>query len=403
MKIDILVCVILATFAVLPVIASGAPAIAIYTDAETYQSGDMITARLSASNDTEAMTVDVYVALFMPNGSFMLFVQGGWLTGAIVPWLADVNVPSGFNMAATPLFWLTIPSEAEGDYEFAAGLAYPGTCNFVNEISYAPFSIMGSDPLVDIKMVQVPEGSFLMGSPDNEEGREDNEGPMRTVNISAFLMSETEITEKQWEDAMGWNDCIEKRGAEYPVEGVTWFDCLSFCNKLSEASDYVKCYTLTNIFYSGNHIASADITCDFEANGYRLATEAEWEYACRAGTTTRFYGGDTESALSHMGWHGHNSGLQKQKVRLKRANGFGIYDMHGNASEWCWDWYSSDYYGLRPDLDDNPRGPAGGAYRVARGGSWDYRASYCRSAVRFDWCRPGEPCAYCGVRLVRRP
>ncbi len=657
------ICMILAVFALVAMTASGQPAITIYTDADAYQSGDTIEVSLSAENSGEATSVDVYLALFVPDDSLLFIDASGGLTGSIEPWLVAVYIPVSFEMGRTPVLRFGVPDGVEGGFQFAAGLTAPGTLNFKSEISYAPFAIRGgpgpgirmlpipagsflmgspedeegrgadedpqhtvsisalmiaetevtqkqwedvmgwnesgspgddypvsdvswldclsfcnrlseagglancytitdpsydgdhvisaevscnweangyrlpteaeweyacragtttrfytgdsesdlglaawfsansgheihpvgerepnawglydmhgnlselcwdwydpdyyevsasadpkgppsgpwaqnngrvcrsgvyyaearncrsasrdfahpgdwsyctgfriarsqgsTGPSTDIIMVSIPAGPFLMGSPDDEEDREPDEGPQRTVNISAFQMSKSEVTEKLWEDVMGWNDCFEERGDNYPIEGVTWYDCVSFCNELSEANGYVECYTIMNISYSGDHIAWADVACNFDANGYRLPTEAEWEYACRAGTTTRFYGGDSESALSLMGWHGRNSGLQKREVRQKRANGFGIYDMHGNANEWCWDWYSSGYYGLRPDPDDDPRGPASGTCRVARGGSWCYRASSCRSAVRFDWCTPDKPWAYNGVRLVR--
>jgi len=215
-------------------------------------------------------------------------------------------------------------------------------------------SYQSGDTIASIPMISIPAGSFLMGSPSDEPWRDLDEWPQRTVNISAFMMSRTEITEKQWNEVMGCKDPYFT--GDQRVEKVTWFDCVSFCNKLSRDEGYTPCYTIRNIGYDGNHITSADVSCNFNANGYRLPTEAEWEYACRAGT--------------------------KAPVGEKEPNAWGIYGMHGNVWEWCWDWYSSDYYGTRPDPDTNPTGPTTGGGRVIRGGGWGQGQQGCRSARR---------------------
>jgi len=359
------VCFTLAVFALVTTTTSAEPTVMVYTDADTYNPGDAIEVSLSVENPGEATTVDAYVALFMPDDSFLLIDQGGGLTGSIEPWLAGVYIPPSFEMASTPFFCFGVPSGVEGDFQFAAGLTVPGTLNFKSGISYAPFAIQGSG--TDIRMLPIPAGPFLMGSPEGEEGRGEDEGPQHTVSISAFRMSETEITQKQWEDVMGWNESGSP-GDDYPVNNITWFDCLSFCNKLSEAQGLAKCYTFTDSSYSGDHIISAEVSCNWEANGYRLPTEAEWEYACRAGTTTRFYTGDSESDLGLAGWHAGNSGNEIHPVGQKEPNDWGLYDTHGNVTELCWDWYDPDYYGSSPVQD--PRGPATGPWPQHNGRVW---------------------------------
>ncbi|MBN1593296.1 MAG: formylglycine-generating enzyme family protein [Candidatus Coatesbacteria bacterium] len=381
------------------------PTIEIYTDAGSYQSGDTLELALSAQNDDQAMSVDVYVGIILTDGKIWSTQWDGW-RHLIEPWIADIYVPAWFEMGRTPYWTFDLPSSAppiedDGDYAFAALLTYTGTFDWVANASLAPFSYAHQSS-TEITMVSIPAGSFSMGSPDYEEGRWDQEGPQRTVNISAFLMSETEITEKQWEDVVGWNHCYHKRGDNYPVEYVTWYDCLSFCNKLSEADGYTNCYTMTGIVYTGSHITSADVTWDQDANGYRLPTEAEWEYACRAGTTTRFYTGDSDGDLGGAGWYMDNSGSQKHEVRQKAANAWGLYDMHGNVYEWCWDWYSFGYYGDRPDPDSDPTGPDSGTHRISRGGSWDYIARYCRSACRVNLAPDSLYYGVLGFRVVRQ-
>ncbi|MCD6326730.1 SUMF1/EgtB/PvdO family nonheme iron enzyme [bacterium] len=255
------------------------------------------------------------------------------------------------------------------------------------------------DPIQRITMVPIPAGSFTMGSPSDESGRDSDEGPQRTVNISAIEMSQTEFTQKQFEDIMGWNDSSFS-GDDRPVEEVTWFDCVYFCNQLSQADGLTNCYTITNIDWSGHHIEDAYVTCNFEADGYRLPTEAEWEYACRAGTTTRFNTGDSESDLSAAGWWDDNSSSRTHDVGEKHPNAWGLYDMHGNVWEWCWDWYLSGYYGTRPDPDSDPTGASSSSYRVIRGGSWSLDAQICRSAYR-SWYYPWNRDSRYGLRVAR--
>ena len=383
--------------------ATAEPTITIYTDGSTYQFGDTIEVSLSAENDHEGMAVDLYVGIILPDGDIWSTQYDGW-RHCIEPWIPSIYVPAWFEMTRTPFWSFDLPRVAppisgSGQYYFAALLTYPGTFDYVSIASLAPFSYQAG-PSTDITMVSIPAGSFLMGSPEDEPGRDSDEGPQRTVNVSAFEMSETEITEKQWEDIMGWSSSCYKRGDNCPTEYVTWFDCASFCNELSEADGLTKCYTITNIGYSGNNIATAQVTCDFEADGYRLPTEAEWEYACRAGTTTRYYTGDSDSDLGRAGWYSVNSSSQKQEVGQKEASAWGLYDMHGNVWEWCWDWYDEQYYGTQPDPDSDPMGPDSGTDRVVRGGSFYFGAEFCRSADRSNFVP--NSVGYCvGFRVVR--
>jgi len=202
---------------------------------------------------------------------------------------------------------------------------------------------------IGMKLVYIPAGEFMMGSPSSESERYDDEGPQHRVKIGhGFYMGMYEVTQGQWKKVMGNNPSYFK-GDNNPVEGVSWNDAVKFCKKLSQG----------------------------EGRTYRLPTEAQWEYACRAGSTTVFSFGDNESSLGDSAWYIHR---KTHPVGQKKANAFGLYDMHGNVWEWCSDWYEKDYYTQSPT--SNPTGPTRGSSRVLRGGGWIYNAYNCRSANR---------------------
>jgi formylglycine-generating enzyme required for sulfatase activity len=220
------------------------------------------------------------------------------------------------------------------------------------------------DNKVTLKLVQIPAGKFMMGSPGNEKDRRDNEGPQHEVAISkAFYMGVTEVTQEQYEAVMGKNPS-DFKGAKNPVEQVSWNDAMEFCGKLSARINKTV----------------------------RLPTEAEWEYACRAGTTGA-YGGTGK--LEDMGWFVGNSDEQAHPVAQKQPNALGLFDMYGNVWEWCSDWYGK--YNVAPVTD--PVGPGNGEARVVRGGSWLNSPPYCRSAGR-DGTTTGRRAYNLGFRVA---
>jgi formylglycine-generating enzyme required for sulfatase activity len=194
-------------------------------------------------------------------------------------------------------------------------------------------------------------------------------------------MGRYEVTQDQWQKVMNNNPSyFSECGSDCPVENVTWYEALEFANELSRRAGYSKCYQLSGCSgRAGEGMVCATATfAGTDCDGYRLATEAEWEYAARAETTTRWSFGDDETLLEQYAWFDGNSQGQTHPVARLKPNPWHLYDMHGNVWEWCWDWYGPYPAGAQED----PVGPDAGEYRVLRGGSFFFRAGFLRSAVR---------------------
>jgi formylglycine-generating enzyme required for sulfatase activity len=227
--------------------------------------------------------------------------------------------------------------------------------------------------------VRIAPGTFTMGSPAGEEGRRDNETQHSVTITRAYCMKATEVTQGEWQAEAGDNPSdFQDCGPNCPVEQVSWDDAVWYANALSRRAGLPECYTGSTF---------RGLTC----TGYRLPTEAEWEYAARAGTTGPSYG-----LLESVGWYSDNSGGSTQVVGGKAANSFGLYDMLGNVWEWTNDWY--DTY---PGTVTDPTGPTMGSGRVIRGGSWINDARYARAAFRGDASMPGNRTGALGFRLSR--
>jgi len=249
----------------------------------------------------------------------------------------------------------------------------------------------------------IPAGEFFMGSPDDAIEAENDEKPLHRVRISKpFYLGACEVTQGQYEAVMGNNpshfsangdgkDRVAGQSTDqFPVENISWLDAIQFSNKLSEKEGKKPFY----------EIDGRDVRVpDWNGQSYRLPTEAEWEYACRANasTRTRFSFGDNVVELELYGWVDGNSEQRTHPVSQKRPNGFGLYDMHGNVWEWCWDWYREGYYNQSPAND--PTGPAGASDRVIRGGSSFSDPRYDRSSDR-GWIAPGNRDGNIGFRLA---
>jgi len=202
----------------------------------------------------------------------------------------------------------------------------------------------------EIKMILIPAGHFMMGSE-----RDIDTKPVAKVSVDAFYMDATEVTQEIYEKIIEENPS-RILGRKDPVEQVTWLDAIKFCNARSKREGLEVCYDMETR------------TCNFEANGYRLPTEAEWEYACRAGEEGNYYFGSDPGKLKANGWFKGNSRNRHHSVGMKAPNAFGLYDMSGNVAEWVADWWDPMAY--HSSAERNPAGPSRGEYRVTRGGSY---------------------------------
>jgi len=256
-------------------------------------------------------------------------------------------------------------------------------------------------------MVLIKGGTFTMGSPANEPKRDDDEGPQHQVTVSSFYMGKYEVTQKEYQEVMGTNPS-DIKWANSPVENVSWYDAIEYCNKRSQLEGLTPAYTIDKNHIDTNNKNERDmkwtVIWDKKANGYRLPTEAEWEYACRAGTVKPFSTGKniTTKQANYDGngpYNNKSKGIYRGRttpVGSFPPNPWGLYDMHGNVFEWCWDWLGN--YSSGPQAD--PIGAVSGSGRVGRGGGWDASARYARSANRGS-STPSIRSIYLGFRVAR--
>ena len=210
--------------------------------------------------------------------------------------------------------------------------------------------------------------------------------PKHQVTLSAFKLQETAVTQEQYLAVTGTNPSYFQTGTDAslrPVESVSWYNAARFCNALSALSGLTLVYDTTTW------------AADTSKKGYRLPTEAQWEYACRAGSTTAYWWGADTTGIGTRAWYSVNSGYTTQPVATKTANAYGLYDMAGNVWQWVNDWYGS-YTGT---AQTNPTGPSSGSYRVFRGGSCSNDASNLRSAFRYN-LSPVNACYDFGFRVA---
>jgi formylglycine-generating enzyme required for sulfatase activity len=232
---------------------------------------------------------------------------------------------------------------------------------------------------IGMNFVYIPAGKFVMGSPLDEIGRDEFEYQHEVIISKGFYLQTTEVTQRQWTAVMEINPS-KIQGDDHPVEQVSWFDCRKFIQRLNRMEGDTK---------------------------YRLPTEAEWEYACRAKTGKSFHSGHISAAgkahdanLDRVGWYWGNSENRSHSVAQKQPNVWGLYDMHGNVWEWCYDWYEHWYGKFQNGPVVDPKGPAGGVFKIYRGGSWFAGAQYQRAADRMR-AKPDTRSYGIGFRVAR--
>jgi formylglycine-generating enzyme required for sulfatase activity len=246
--------------------------------------------------------------------------------------------------------------------------------------------------------VLIRGGTFTMGSPASEPERGTDE-TQHLITVSDFYIAKSSVTQREYSQLMG-NNPSEFKGDNLPVENVTWLDTVRYCNARSVRESLSPVYMING----------ETVTWNRNANGYRLPTEAEWEYACRAGTTTPFNIGNNitdreANCYNNYGYNNNSSGRvtggyrgRTTPVNSYATNSWGLFDMHGNVADWCWDWYGE--YGA--SAQTNPTGPATGTLRVNRGGGWNDFPKHIRSAYRAA-TPPGNGSFNLGFRLARTP
>ncbi len=273
-----------------------------------------------------------------------------------------------------------------------------------SDIASVEFYVAGGGQFGDV--VLIPAGTFQMGNTGAYSGWS-NELPVHTVTLpNSFYMAKYEVTQGLFKSVMNGYNPSYFIGDTLPVENVCWFEAVDFCNKLSLRDGLQPCYTINMNGSTSLYNNIVTVTCDWTKNGWRLPTEAEWEYAAKAGTSTDFYSGQLtnpycsplDNNLNSIAWYCGNSSSKTHNVGGKAPNAFGLYDMSGNVWEWCWDWYGSSYYS--GGAMTHPKGPTSGTYRVLRGGSWHSYAYICRSAFRYYY-PPDIRYYYNGFRICR--
>jgi len=267
---------------------------------------------------------------------------------------------------------------APGEHSFRAA--------FDDGHGHAPTTPISDGPLVGDLL-------YTMGSPLGELGRDPDEVQHPVLFTRAPLAAAEEVTQAQWQARMG--PALPDSsflGADLPVLGLTWYEAVAYCNALSAFEGLSPAYAING----------TTVTWDREADGWRLPTEAEWEWLCRAGSTTAFTNGaisepaGLDPVLGLVGWYLANSGNAPHAVGGLATNAFDLADVHGNAMEWCWDWYA----GYPSEVELDPSGPGAGFLKVLRGGGWFSQAKACRSASR-ETAPPDSRLDFVGLRVVR--
>ena len=319
---------------------------------EEFEIGSITVSLNGVNVDWTGGAVAVKVELY--EGDSFVADLSGWIDNTGSYNLQNANVPSGYTPGRGECR-IRVSDRRDG-FGWAGG---------------SSLSFGSSGPVSGMEFISIPSGSFQMGSPSSESNRDSDES-RHSVSVSSFDLMSTEVTQGMWEEVMGSNPSHFTGDSNRPVEKVSWNDCQDFIDKLNDLDP---------------------------SHTYRLPTEAEWEYACRAGTSAAYYWGNSssESTMSSYCWYTENSNSSTHSVGTKSPNAWGLYDMSGNVWEWCQDVYTSNY----SSCPTNGSAYSGrGSNRVYRGGGWIINARYCRSAFR-NYYSPGYRLISLGVRLAR--
>jgi len=382
---------------------------------------------VSYSNNTNAGTATVTVTgTGNYTGSKTANFTINKANSAVTAWPTAAAITYGAALSASTLnggVAITV-----GSFAWTAPTTIPTVINSGYSVTFTPTDTANYNIVINtisitvrlgIEMVHITGGTFTMGSPESESGRRNNE-TQHSVTLTGFSIGKYQVTREQYQAVIGigwyhdvnsFNSAVTGESGtpdKLPVEFLNWYQTLVFCNRLSIAEGLNPVYSISgktdpsewgSVPTSSNSTWDA-VIMDKSKNGYRLPTEAEWEYACRAGTTTAFNDGNNDytnsTLVGAIAWYSENSGSKTHQVGLKAANTWGLYDMHGNVFEWCWDWYSSS----SSSPTNNPTGPATGSGRVFRGGDWRNSGNILRSAYR-NYSEPAFGSNQRGFRLAR--
>lgn len=243
------------------------------------------------------------------------------------------------------------------------------------------------------QMIEVEGGEFTMGCGTNDSPCDKDERPSHQVKLKSFMIGKYEVSTYEWKQfAAAQKTKLPESTWEakdnLPITNITWEDAIQFCNWLSSKENLTPAY-----IKKGNQYE-----CNFDANGYRLPTEAEWEFAARGGNNSLGYKYSGANKMDNISWNKSNSNGTPHPYGTKLPNELGIFDMTGNVWEWCWDWYNEDYYKMKTHV--NPKGPINGLKKIVRGGSWDSVSSYARVSNRIS-STTGTTYPFYGMRLAR--
>ncbi len=290
--------------------------------------------------------------------------------------------------------------------QWNAGTDWPGQFNSQCKLRITADD--GTAPPAPSGMVYIPGGAFQMGDTFNEGGT--TELPVHAVYISSFFMEKFDVTREVWQDVYTWatangyqfDNAGSFNGANHPIQTVSWFDAVKWCNARSEKANLTHCYYTSASQatpYRSGQLTLSNSFVKWNANGYRLPTEAEWEKGARGGLAGQRYPWGNSISSANANYNGNVGSTTP--VGAYAPNGYGLYDMAGNVFQWCWDSYDGNWYGNYQAVMDDTRGPAPGSYRVVRGGDWYYYADLARCAIRVSDSAPSFAVNRYGFRCVR--